>query len=119
MLIRRPKLNVRGEVVKDTKVMFPLHELITTHCMRRTFIQNGVTQDIPINVLKEMSGHSSLQVIERYFETTKEQMKVGHQFFSLSDEKPFDIQKIRNLKSEYLNDKIKKEDFIDRILKLI
>ena len=118
-LIRRPKLNVRGEVVKNTKVMFPLHELITTHCMRRTFIQNGVTQDIPINVLKEMSGHSSLQVIERYFETTKEQMKVGHQFFSLSDEKPFDIQKIRNLKSEYLNDKIKKEDFIDRILKLI
>ena len=46
-------------------------------------------------------------------------MKVGHQFFSLSYEKPFDIQKIRNLKSEYLNDKIKKEDFIDRILKLI
>ena len=87
--------------------------------MRRTFIQNGVTQDIPINVLKEMSGHSSLQVIERYFETTKEQMKVGHKFFSLSDEKPFDIQKIRNLKSEYLNDKIKKEDFIDRVLKLI
>ena len=46
-------------------------------------------------------------------------MKVGHQFFSLSEEKPLDIQKIRNLKSEYLNDKIKKEDFIDRVLKLI
>ena len=44
---------------------------------------------------------------------------VGHQFFSLSNEKPFDIQKIRNLKSEYLSDKIKKEDFIDRVLKLI
>ena len=29
------------------------------------------------------------------------------------------LEKIRNLKSEYLNDKIKKEDFIDRVLKLI
>ena len=80
-----------------------------------------MNQDIPINVLKkEMSGHSSLQVIERYFEHLPQRTNESwSSFFSLSDEKPFDIQKIRNLKSEYLNDKIKKEDFIDRILKLI
>jgi len=56
------KGNQRFEDVK------PKHDLITTHCGRRTFIVNALYLGIPAEVIMKWTGHSDFDAMKPYVE---------------------------------------------------
>lgn len=83
-LVSKPKFNVEGKVVKETDTRVPLHSVLTTHIMRRTFIREGIENKIPTHIMMSMSGHSTEKVFRRYFSTTNDELdEEGSKLFSL------------------------------------
>ena len=46
----------------------PKHELITTHCGRRTFVTNALSLGIPAEVIMKWTGHSDFDSMKPYME---------------------------------------------------
>jgi integrase len=47
-------------------------ELLSTHCARRTFITLALKRGVPAATLIEITGHSDLQVMQRYVKITEQ-----------------------------------------------
>lgn len=88
-LVSNPKFNEEGKVKENSSTRIPLHELLTTHIMRRTFIREGDENNIPKHVLMSMSGHTTEKVFKKYFSTTtKELDEEGKKMFSMNLKEP-------------------------------
>ncbi len=98
-LVSKPKFSLEGQVIEGSDLRKPLYKFLTTHIMRRTFIREGVENNIPTHVLMSMSGHTTEKVFRRYFSTTtKELDEEGKKMFSMDlSEKDFQTnEKIEN-----------------------
>lgn len=83
-LVSNPKFDIEGKVVKNSDTREPIHQLLTTHIMRRTFIREGIENKIPTHIMMSMSGHSTEKVFRRYFSTTTTELdNEGKKMFSL------------------------------------
>jgi integrase len=51
---------------KRIETVSPKHELITTHCARRTFICNALAMGIPPHVVMKWTGHSTYSSMKPY-----------------------------------------------------
>lgn len=84
-LVSNPKFTLEGKVIENSSTRIPLHKLLTTHIMRRTFIREGVENNIPTHVLMSMSGHTTEKVFRKYFSTTtKELDSEGQKMFTMN-----------------------------------
>jgi integrase len=52
--------------------VYPKHELITTHCGRRTFIVNSLYLGIPAEVVMSWTGHSDYESMRPYIKIVDE-----------------------------------------------
>ena len=48
--------------------VYPKHELLTTHCGRRTFVVNALTLGVPAEVIMKWTGHSDFDAMKPYME---------------------------------------------------
>lgn len=61
---------ISGNKRKD--ITIPKHEVISTHCGRRTFICNALSMGIPPNTIMKWTGHSDYKAMEPYMEIIDE-----------------------------------------------
>lgn len=107
-LVSNPKFTLEGRVIEKSSTRVPLHELLTTHIMRRTFIREGVENNIPTHVLMSMSGHTTERVFRKYFSTTKKELdKEGQKMFSM-DLNENEIQTKEKFETSNLENELKK-----------
>ena len=107
-LISKPKFTIDGKVVEGSDVRKPLHKFLSTHIMRRTFIREGVENNIPTHVLMSMSGHTTERVFRKYFSTTKKELdKEGQKMFSM-DLNETEIQTNEKFETSNLESELKK-----------
>ena len=52
-----------------------LHEVLTTHIARKTFITNALGRGMPSEVIMDITGHATHKVFERYYKIVDEQRK--------------------------------------------
>lgn len=60
----------KGELIKKDK---PLHELLTCHCGRRTFVSLSIALNVNTSVLKRFTGHRTDAMLQHYTGTTEDQ----------------------------------------------
>ena len=48
--------------------VFPKHELLSTHCGRRTFVCTALSLGIPVNVIMKWTGHSDYKSMKPYID---------------------------------------------------
>jgi len=65
------------DVKGGTEMSKPLHEVISSHIVRRTFIREGVNSNLPYHVIRSMSGHTNDKVFQGYFNTLTEEIEKG------------------------------------------
>jgi integrase len=53
---------------KRCEEVHPKHELMTTHCGRRTFVVNALTLGVPAEVVMKWTGHSDYDSMKPYIE---------------------------------------------------
>jgi hypothetical protein len=68
---------VGRDVKGGTEMSKPLHEVISSHIVRRTFIREGVNSNLPYHVIRSMSGHTNDKVFQGYFNTLTEEIEKG------------------------------------------
>jgi integrase len=56
-----------GNVVDET---LPKYELITIHTARKSFVSNSLMFDIPVAVIKEVTGHKTERAFQKYVKVT-------------------------------------------------
>lgn len=56
----RERRGIRVKVLSDenTGEQFKFYQLVTTHCMRRTFVTTMLEMNVPERIVKSLSGHS-------------------------------------------------------------
>jgi len=100
-LVSKPRFTIDGQVIEGSDVRRPLHEFLSSHIMRRTFIREGLENKVPTHILMSMSGHTTEKVFRKYFSTTtKELGEEGSKMFSydllekqVEEVKPREIEK--------------------------
>jgi integrase len=140
-LVSKPRFTIEGQIIEGSDIRKPLHEFLSTHIMRRTFIREGLENKVPTHVLMSMSGHTTEKVFRRYFSTTvKELGEEGGKLFSfdLSDDTDKEkglnggvkeknvevatdnkIEKLKELKSLFENGLIPQEVYFEKVRELI
>jgi hypothetical protein len=138
-LVSKPRFTIHGQVIDGSDVRRPLHEFLSSHIMRRTFIREGLENKVPTHILMSMSGHTTEKVFRKYFSTTtKELGEEGSKLFSydLSDNveeevKPkkvveelelmntSKINKLKELKLLFEEGLIPKEIYLEKVKELI
>ena len=68
---------VGKDVVPGTDLKRPIHELVTSHIIRKTFIREGINSSLPHHVIRAMSGHSSEKVFRKYYNTLDSEIHEG------------------------------------------
>ena len=105
--VSKPSFTTDGKVVKGTDIREPLYKFISSHIMRRTFIREGINNNLPYHIIMSMSGHSSEQIFRGYFNTTEEELKVGgSKMFSIyetTEEKEPPIEQPDSLVTQFQN----------------
>jgi integrase len=92
--VSRPSFTPDGKVKKGTDIREPLYKYITSHIMRRTFIREGINNNLPYHIIMSMSGHSNEKVFRGYFSTTEDELKDGgSKMFSLNIEPTKEVWK--------------------------
>ena len=93
-MVSKPKFNVEGKIINESDTRVPIHSVLSSHIMRRTFIREGIENKIPTHVMMSMSGHSTERVYHQYFSTTSSELdEEGRKLFSLElNHKKKDIQ---------------------------
>jgi len=92
--VSRPSFTPDGKVKKGTDIREPLYKYITSHIMRRTFIREGINNNLPYHIIMSMSGHSNEKVFRKYFSTTEDELKDGgSKMFSLNIEPKKEVRK--------------------------
>ena len=96
---------VGQETREGTDLLRPLHEVVSSHIVRRTFIREGINSNLPYHIIRSMSGHTSDKVFQSYFSTLDEErddgMKKMFQFrVSNQKEKSVVPQVTSNLENE-------------------
>lgn len=61
-------------------------ELVSTHCGRHTFIVHALNLGIPVEVVTQMTGHSSYSAMKPYISITSKAKKNAMQLFDMKDE---------------------------------
>ena len=71
------KSTTKGKTATRTLPMHPkLNQYLeaSTHSFRRTALTNMSNRNVPIRVIQQISGHSSLTALQRYLEVKPEQV---------------------------------------------
>lgn len=99
--VQNPTYTSDGKVKEGTDIREPLHKFLTSHIIRRTFIREGINNNIPYHVIMSMSGHSNDKVFQGYFSTIDEELdKTGKMMFSITNETPKKEEKKVSVDSE-------------------
>ncbi len=99
--VQNPTYTSDGKVKEGTDIREPLHKFLTSHIIRRTFIREGINNNIPYHVIMSMSGHSNDKVFQGYFSTIDEELdKTGKMMFSITNETPKNEEKKVSVDSE-------------------
>jgi integrase len=111
--VKQPKFNLQGQPLEGTDISQPLHDLISSHIMRRTFIREGLDSGIKPRILMELSGHTTEKVFKRYFDTLPREIdEEGRKLFS------FDLEKVTNSKDEVKPIPKNKKSVEDELIRL-
>jgi integrase len=70
--IDRPVTMVEYHGNERTEVTGPLYKFMTTHVARKTFITLALANDIPVQEVMRMSGHSDYRGMRPYVSVIKE-----------------------------------------------
>jgi len=102
-LVSKPRFTIHGQVIDGSDVRRPLHEFLSSHIMRRTFIREGLENKVPTHILMSMSGHTTEKVFRKYFSTTtKELGEEGSKLFSYDlSEKVEEVEKPKEEVKEF------------------
>ncbi len=65
--------------LKDLAVMCNIEERLTSYVSRHSMATNLILQDVPINALSKMLGHSQLQTTEIYIKQIPTHIMNGFQ----------------------------------------
>ncbi|WP_073105665.1 site-specific integrase [Hymenobacter daecheongensis] len=57
---------------KRSEEIKPLHELISSHCGRRTFVTLALEQGLPWDVIMKVTGHKQFKAFNRYIQVTED-----------------------------------------------
>lgn len=113
--IQNPSYTSDGKVKEGTDIRRPLYEFITSHIIRRTFIREGINNNIPYHIIMSMSGHSDEKVFQGYFSTIDEELdKSGKMMFSITNEEPIEVQKTEPKKTDLQSELQKLKDLFDK-----
>jgi integrase len=131
-LVSNPKFNIEGKIVNGTDTRVPLYDLLTSHIIRRTFIREGIENNIPTHTLMSMSGHTTEKVFRKYFSTTTKELDEGGKkmfSFNLKENTNEDVnhkeeinsieEKLLNLKNLYEKGLIPEKIYHERVSELI
>jgi integrase len=55
---------------------FKLHEVISTHCARKTFITLTLEKGVPERMVREVSGHKDERSFRRYVNFNKKHLPI-------------------------------------------
>lgn len=111
--VKQPKFNLQGQPVEGTDISQPLHDLISSHIMRRTFIREGLDSGIKPRILMELSGHTTEKVFKRYFDTLPREIdEEGRKLFS------YDLENGTNSKDEVKPIPKNKKSIEDELIRL-
>jgi len=108
--VNYPTYTTDGKVKDGTDIRQPLYKFLTTHIIRRTFIREGINNNIPYHVIMSMSGHSDPKVFQGYFTTTEDELdSSGKKMFSLSleEHKPSTKKQSKSEPNQNDNDNLK------------
>ena len=113
--IQNPSYTSDGKVKEGTDIRRPLHEFITSHIIRRTFIREGINNNIPYHIIMSMSGHSDEKVFQGYFSTIDEELdKSGKMMFSITNEEPIEVQNTEPKKTDLQSELQKLKDLFEK-----
>jgi integrase len=128
-LVSKPKFNVEGKIINESDTRVPIHSVLSSHIMRRTFIREGIENKIPTHVMMSMSGHSTERVYHQYFSTTSSELdEEGRKLFSLElnqkkDEKFNNQDSLENrlleLKSLFEKGLIPEDIYLKKVSRLV
>lgn len=65
------QLNPSGKGYKLVEVHFPLHDVVSSHVARKTFITTALSKGIAIQDVMKMSGHSDFRAMRPYIAISK------------------------------------------------
>ena len=71
------KQYIGRDVKAGTELSQPIHDIISSHIVRRTFIREGVNSNLPYHIIRSMSGHTDDKVFKSYFNTLTEEIERG------------------------------------------
>jgi site-specific recombinase XerD len=70
------KITIRRGYGKEVfKKTYALHELMTMHVARKTFISILLAKGVPPQIVMKYSGHKNLKTLQRYIDVSKEHAK--------------------------------------------
>ncbi len=69
----------KGELIKSDR---PLHDLLTCHCGRRTFVSLSVALNVNQSVLKQFTGHQTDKMLSHYTGVTPDQKRREMELFT-------------------------------------
>ena len=79
--IKEINWDLKGSV--ESSKTKPLHEMVTSHIGRKTFIKEQVLREAPTRVIMSMTGHKIRKVVDGYYEILdKEKRDVNDDLFS-------------------------------------
>ena len=81
-LVKKPIYNSDGTVREGTDIRKPLHNFLTSHIIRRTFIREGLNSGLPRHLIMEMSGHSTEKEFGKYYSVIDSEREKMSSLFS-------------------------------------
>jgi integrase len=73
--VKKTEWNLNGEEMKDSTEYLSLHEVVSSHIGRKTFIRTHIQKGTPIRTIMKMTGHKSRKVFDGYYEILDEDIK--------------------------------------------
>jgi len=73
------------KVENGTQVAYKKYQLVASHICRRSFATNGFKAGVPVSLLKDITGHSTVKQFLEYVQVNEEEsalMLSSHEFFS-------------------------------------
>ena len=128
--VKSPQYNLDRSVVTGTEVSVDLHEKVSSHIGRKTFIREQIESGTPPRVIMSMTGHKSQKVFDGYYNILKgDRMKNNDKIFStnLKDDKSENSsgitkhqeEQLKKEKSLYDTGLLPKELYLERVRKIM
>jgi len=129
--VKSPQYNLNRTIVKGTDVSVELHEKVTSHIGRKSFIREQIERGTPPRVIMSMTGHKSQKVFDGYYNILKgDRMKNNDKIFSTElkeDNEPqrssgvstHQMEQLTKYKSLFDSGLLPKEIYLDEVKKVM